>query len=61
MPSGAIGDCGRMPEPGGDHLGRQPVDALAVEQHRAGLRLEQPGEGAQQRRLAARVGADDAR
>ena len=56
---GRDGVLRQQPQRAGDLLGRQPVDRLAVEQHRARARPEQAGEPAQQRGLAARVGADD--
>ncbi len=52
---------GQDPEAHRELLRRQLVDAAPVELHRAADRLEQPREAAQQRRLAARVGADDRR
>ncbi len=44
-----------------DRAGRQLVDGLAVQQHRALLRGHQAGQRAQQGRLAAAVRADDRR
>ena len=52
---------GQDAEPGGDGAGRELGDVLSVEQHRSIRRRQQPGEAAQQRRLAAGVGADDRR
>ena len=46
-------------EPPRDLLRRLLGDLVAVEQDRTGARLEHARERAQQRRLAARVGADD--
>ena len=40
-------------------LGRHRVDQVAVEQHPTGARLQQASERTQERRLAARVRADD--
>ena len=59
MASGAIELCGQQPEPPRDLLGRDRADRLAVEDDRARARLHHPREPAQQRRLAARVRADD--
>ena len=61
MPSGAIGDCGRMPSFVATSLVGQPVDASPSSSTSPACGLQQPGERAQQRRLAAGVGADDAR
>ena len=59
MPSGATGDCGRMPELGGDlRVGSRWIDVPSSSTVPA-RRLEQPGQRPQQRRLAAGVGADD--
>ena len=44
MPSGRDRRLRQDAQPGRDLLGRQPLDALAVEQHRARLRLQQPAE-----------------
>ena len=52
---------GQDAEPRGDLPGGQPVDVLAVEQHRARRGAEQAGQAPQQRRLAAGVGAHDDR
>ena len=60
MPSGAIGDCGRMPSRVATSLVGSRWMLSPSSSTDAGLWLEQPGEGAQQRRLAAGVGADDA-
>ena len=46
-----------QPQRAGDLLGREPVDRLAVEQHRAGARAQQPRQPAEQGGLAAGVGA----
>ncbi len=43
----------------GPALGPESGDILAVQQDRASRRLVQPGDAAQQRRLAGPVGADD--
>ncbi len=48
-----------QPEQAGHLLRRALVQRLAVEHDLAGRRREEAGERAQQRRLAARVGADD--
>ena len=42
-----------------DLLGRLSVEGFAVEEHLSVPGLQQPGEGTQQRGLAAAVGADD--
>ena len=62
MPSGATGDCGSRPSDRGDLAWwARAWMSRAVEQHRARLRLQQPGQAAQQGRLAAGVGPDDRR
>ena len=61
MPAGADRRLREDPEPRRHLPGGQLVDVAAVEQDRARARLQEPGERAQQRRLAARVGADDRR
>jgi hypothetical protein len=47
------------PQGAGQFAGRTGVDVLAVKGHRAGGRLEEAGQAAEQGGLAAGVGADD--
>ena len=61
MPSGATGVCGSSPMHPRDVDRPQLGDRRAVQQHRAAPRPQQPGQAAQQRRLAAGVRADDHR
>jgi hypothetical protein len=60
----ALGRDGRLREdaqPPGDLARGQLGDRLAVEEHCAAARADEPRERAPQRRLAAPVGADDGR
>ena len=60
MPSGAIERLRQQPEPSGDLLGRAATRiALPSSSTAPARRREQPGQRAQQRRLAARVRPDD--
>ncbi len=61
MPSGATRLCGGRPSDARDLLGRPRGERRAVEHDLTRLRRDEPGEGPQQRRLAASVGADDRR
>ena len=57
--AGHDGALGQQTDPSGHVLGAQAGDVGAVEQHRAPGGPVQPGQGAQQRGLAAGVGPDD--
>ncbi len=59
MPSGAIDVLRQQAQSPGHLLGVQGRDVLAIENHLAAGRFDQPGQPSQQGGLATRVGADD--